>query len=36
VPFDIEAMQAQLIARYGHDKFLHGINGIDFHHQQGT
>lgn len=34
VPFDDEALLARLIARFGHDRLTHGMNGVDFHHQQ--
>lgn len=34
VPFDEEAMLAQLISRFGHDRLVHGMNGVDFHHLQ--
>lgn len=34
VSFDEEAMLARLISRFGHDRLVHGMNGVDFHHLQ--
>lgn len=34
IAYDRDAMIRKLIARFGHDNFAHGMNGIDFHAMQ--
>lgn len=34
VAFDGPAMTQRLVARWGHDRFVHELNGVDFHHLQ--
>lgn len=34
IGYEEQAMLEQLIARFGHDRLVHQMNGIDFHHLQ--
>lgn len=34
LPVDADALVQRLIERYGHDRLMHELNGIEFHHLQ--